>query len=135
MVVLTVVIHVIGLAAFIAYLGGWLGSVATRKKFVDLLLALSFTVLVVFFLHTIEIWCWALLYMWLGEFQSLERALYFSTVTFTTLGYGDITLRQDWQLLSGFEAANGIILVGVSTAFVFTVLRNLHAGVFRSNTQ
>jgi len=133
MIVATVVIHVIGLAAFIACLGGWLSSVATRKKFVDLLLALSFTVLVVFFLHTIEIWCWALLYMWLGEFQSLERALYFSTVTFTTLGYGDITLRQDWQLLSGFEAANGIILVGVSTAFVFAVLRNLHAGVFRSS--
>lgn len=82
-------------------------------------------ILGVFALHTVEIWCWALLYMVLGEFQSLERALYFSTVTFTTLGYGDITLSARWQLLSGLEAASGIILFGVSTAFVFAVLKYL----------
>jgi voltage-gated potassium channel Kch len=55
----------------------------------------------------------------------MERALYFSTVTFTTLGYGDITLQERWQLLSSFEAANGIILFGVSTAFVFVAIRKL----------
>ncbi len=135
MIVLTVIIHVSGLAVFIAYLGAWLGSVTARKKFAGLLMALSFTVLIVFFLHTVEIWSWALLYMWLGEFVDLERALYFSTVTFTTLGYGDITLGPDWQLLSGFEAANGIILVGVSTAFIFTVMRSLHAAVTESGSK
>ena len=58
-----------------------------------------------------------------GNFEAMERALYFSTVTFTTLGYGDITLLPRWQLLSAFEATNGIVLFGVSTAFVLTVLQ------------
>ena len=65
--------------------------------------------------HTIEIWLWAALFIHLGEFPDLTNALYFSTVTFTTLGYGDITLSQHWQLLSGFEAAGGILLFGLST--------------------
>ena len=129
-IVMTVIIHIIGLSAFIAYAGKWLGEVVGRRHFIGLLLALSLTVLSVFFLHTVEIWCWAALYMWLGEFSSLERALYFSTVTFTTLGYGDITLSRSWQLLSGLEAANGIILIGVSTAFIFAILRGLHAAMF-----
>ena len=64
--------------------------------------------------------------MWLGEFDSLEPALYFSTVTFTTLGYGDITLTEGWRLLSAFEAANGIILFGVSTAFVFAMIQKIY---------
>ena len=55
----------------------------------------------------------------------LARALYFSTVTFTTLGYGDITLLPRWQLISAFEATNGIVLFGVSTAFIFTVIQRL----------
>ena len=65
----------------------------------------------------------------LGEFESLERALYFSTVTFTTLGYGDLVLNVRWQLLSGFEAVNGIILFGVSTAFVFAVMRRMFEAI------
>ena len=104
-------------------------AIAGSSRFGGALLVLSFAVLSVFFLHTLEIWCWAVLYVWFGEFESLERALYFSTVTFTTLGYGDITLSPDWQLLSGFEAASGIILVGVSMAFIFAILRGLHAAV------
>ncbi len=83
------------------------------------------TIVGIFLVHTIEIWIWAVLYLWLGEFETMERSLYFSTVTFTTLGYGDITLQERWQLLSSFEAANGIILFGVSTAFVFGVIRKL----------
>jgi voltage-gated potassium channel Kch len=86
---------------------------------------LVITIVGIFIVHTVEIWIWAVLYRWLGEFESMERALYFSTVTFTTLGYGDITLHERWQLLSSFEAANGIILFGVSTAFVFGAIRKL----------
>ena len=47
-------------------------------------------------------------------------------MTLTTLGYGDITLPPRWQLLSAFEAVNGIILIGVSTAFVFAVIQRLY---------
>ena len=53
------------------------------------------------------LWCWAALCLWLGEFETMECALCFSTVTYATLGYGDITLQERWQLLSSLVAANG----------------------------
>jgi hypothetical protein len=60
-----------------------------------------------------------------GAIEHVETALYFSMVTFTTLGYGDITLPSDWRLLSSFEAANGIIMFGWSTAFVAAFIQRL----------
>lgn len=65
----------------------------------------------------IEIIFWALTYIQLEEFDNLTSAIYFSIVTSTTLGYGDIVLSEKAQLLSGFEAIGGLILFGVSTAF------------------
>ena len=52
-----------------------------------------------------------------------EEAAYFSFVTFTTLGYGDITLPYPIRLMSGIEAINGILLVGWSTALLFAVVQ------------
>ena len=128
MIALTVVIHITGIIGLIAYIK----SLKSRGlqtvgpgRYVGMMRVLVVTILGIFFAHTAEIWSWAVLYLWLGEFESLERALYFSTVTFTTLGYGDITLQEGWQLLSSLEAANGIILFGVSTAFVFAVIRKM----------
>lgn len=125
MIASTVVIHTVGLIGLIAFLRRGGSSRARRGSYVSLTGVLIVVILGIFLAHTLEIWLWAALYLWLGEFQSLERALYFSTVTFTTLGYGDITLAARWQLLSSFEAANGIILFGVSTGFVFAVMRKL----------
>jgi hypothetical protein len=59
----------------------------------------------------------------LGAIETLETAVYFSTVTFTTLGFGDITLDEDWRLLSSFEAANGLLMFGWSTALVFAAVQ------------
>jgi len=63
----------------------------------------------------IQMWIWAALFMVIGEFDQFATALYFSGVTFATLGYGDIVLSEHWRLLSGVEAANGILMFGVST--------------------
>jgi voltage-gated potassium channel len=67
-------------------------------------------------LHVIEIHLWALSYMLVlpgDPLDTYERAVYFSFVTFTTLGYGDVTLSmQNWRILSGVEAMNGILLAG-----------------------
>ena len=49
---------------------------------------------------------------------TLDDAVYFSLVTFTTLGYGDITLDEKWRVLAAFEAANGIIMFGWTTAII-----------------
>lgn len=75
-------------------------------------------------LHLLQSALWALVYLVLPgitEFDSFEKALYFSMVTFTTLGYGEITLASDNRILAGLEAMNGIILIGWSTAFMFAV--------------
>ena len=63
----------------------------------------------------------------------MESALYFSTVTFTALGYGDNTILPRWRLLSSFEAANGVILFGVSTAFVFAVIQRMYQAQHESH--
>ena len=125
MIGLTVVIHIGGILGTVAWLRRHPNLRTGKNSYGWAVRMFVAAVLGVFALHTIEIWLWAALYMHLGEFEELERALYFSTVTFTTLGYGDITLSEDWQMLSGLEAANGIILFGVSTAFVFAVLKYL----------
>jgi hypothetical protein len=79
----------------------------------------------VFALHTAEIWLYAALYLGLGELKTFEGALYFSTVTFASLGYGDIVLSPRWRVLSAIEAANGVILFAWSTAFFLSVTTRL----------
>lgn len=74
---------------------------------------------------TAGVWVWAAVFMACDIFGALEPALYFAVVTFTTLGYGDVTLPQEWRLLSGICAANGLILFGLSTAFLVEFLRRL----------
>ena len=59
---------------------------------------------------------WAVLFLLLGEFDDFATALYHSGVNFATLGYGDIVLSERWRLLGPLEAANGILMFGVSTA-------------------
>jgi hypothetical protein len=89
---------------------------------------ITLTVLGVFCILTFHIWIWALVYFMLGTpaIQDFEAALYFSTTTFTTLGIGDIFIDKDWRLLTSFEAANGMILFGWSTAFIFEVVSTLY---------
>jgi len=72
----------------------------------------------------VEILLWALLYRGLGMFSELEASLYFSGITFTTVGYGDMTLPACWRLLSVAEAVNGVLMAGWSTAqLVYAVQR------------
>ena len=72
---------------------------------------------------TVMVWLWALLFWGLSIFPSLEPALYFSLVAFTTLGFGDVILPNEWRLLAGFIAANGFILFGLGTAYMMETLQ------------
>lgn len=129
----TVVFHVIGLvslAAIMKTIDKKLTNVAALLKMVLLLGTCVFSVL---FLHVVEAWAWAGVYMILGEFDTIERALYFSIVTSTTLGYGDITLSEQWQLLSTFEAMGGLILFGATTAFLLGIMGEMFENPGRSN--
>lgn len=89
-------------------------------------MVVSAVVLLMFFASVAEVMTWALVYLWLGAFSELEPALYFSMVTFTTLGYGDIVLEGSLRLLSSFQAAIGIIMFGWTTAVVLAVVQRVY---------
>jgi hypothetical protein len=93
------------------------------RNLVSSTLKLAAFVLWLFLATIAEVWTWAVLYLALGAVGSLEHAVYFSTVTFTTLGFGDITLDEKYRLLSSFEAANGLLMFGWSTALVFVAVK------------
>ncbi len=106
---------------------------ADRKRFHTMRI-LSSTVLVLLVLHVIQIEVWAMAYLYLLPAEYLgtaEEAAYFSCVTFTTLGYGDITLPYPLRMMSGIEAINGILLVGWSTALLFAVVQRTWQDTYR----
>ena len=130
LIAVTIVIHGVGTMTWLRYLLTRNASADGRIRPAKVLRVLISTALVLITLHIIEIFVWALAYIMVlpdGELQSLESAFYFSAVTFTTLGYGDITLSSDWRILSGLQAIDGILLIGWTTAFLFAVLQRAWA--------
>jgi hypothetical protein len=77
-------------------------------------------------LHLTQISVWALFYVWRRAMPDLPSALYFSAVTYTTTGYGDLLLPEGWRLLGAVEALTGILMCGWSTGFFFAILNRLH---------
>jgi hypothetical protein len=77
-------------------------------------------------LHLVEISVWGVVYAWSGAMPDLQTALYFSTVTYTTTGYGDVLLPEAWRLDGGVEALTGILMCGWSTGFFFAIVNRLH---------
>ena len=75
--------------------------------------------------HLLEIGVWAGLLMACGEFPAFAMAYYHSAVNYTTLGYGDVIMSESWRLLGPLEAANGMLLFGVSTALIFAVIHRI----------
>jgi len=87
--------------------------------------ALAVLVLAMSLAAYLESLLWAGFYVFEGALATIEDATYFSLVTFTTLGYGDITLEPQWRVLAAFQAANGILLFGWTTAIIVAVARRL----------
>lgn len=71
-----------------------------------------------------QIVIWGALFLWLGEFNSLQEAVYHSGVNFATLGYGDIVMSAQWKLLGPLEAVNGALMIGLSGASMLAVLQH-----------
>lgn len=89
------------------------------------ILVLSAVMLLLMLGNCLQMALWAGLFMLLGEFDNFVTALYFSGVTFATLGYGDLVLSPPWRLLSALEAANGILMFGVSTAVMTAAISDV----------
>lgn len=118
----TVIVHLAGLAALLAVLRRYR---RTSRRFLLIMFnggAILVGAFGLFALHSIEIWIWAGVYRGLGALENFEHALYFSTSTYVTIGYGDIVLPPGLRVLGAIEGASGIILIGWSTAFFFSVV-------------
>ena len=125
MVGLTVPVHFWGLLGLTRIMSHGHGRLRFHEGPGRQMLLILIVVFGIFALHTIEIWLYAGLYRMLGETGGFEEALYFSTSSFVTVGYGDVVLTPRWRLLGAIEAANGMILIAWSTAFLLTVTSRL----------
>jgi hypothetical protein len=83
-------------------------------------------VLIMYLIAIIEVLIWAAAYLAFDVIDGFEKAIYFSAVTFTTLGYGDVVLDGSRRLLSSLEAINGIIMFGWSTAIVIAAVQRVY---------
>src|SRR4029450_6499398 len=120
---LCVAIHAFGLTAAL----GWLDRSSDRPRpFLNwtglLVVTAGWTILV----HFVEIAAWAVFYTWRDAMPDLPTALYFSAVTYTTTGYGDLVLPKEWRLIGGIEALTGILMCGWSTGFFFALVSRIH---------
>ena len=125
---ITVLIHAYGSSLWMNYM---LATYTNNKGLVmdaKVSRVLWMTAVVLLSLHMLEVFIWASAY-WLlvplSEIKTFETAFYFSLVTFTSLGYGDVTLGPQWRIISGMEALNGVLLVGWTTAFLYAVLQRI----------
>jgi hypothetical protein len=90
---------------------------------------LKFSILMIVLMlgNIVQVTFWALLYRVLGAFEDFETALYFSGVTFTTLGYGDVVLSGRMRLLAPLQAANGVMMFGITTAVFIAAVQHAAA--------
>lgn len=117
---LTMIIHASGFVLLLRHFGHsrpWLhgGFVQVTSLLVVVLWALLG-------LHALEISLWGLFYWWAGCLPDMETSLYFSGVTYATLGYGEVVLPRVWRLLGPVEALTGIMMCGLSVSFFFVIV-------------
>ena len=115
---LTVTIHAAGLSAMLRY-GSTLLPSTGFWPMTRLLVWVAWWLLI---LHLSEISVWALFYWWQECLPDAESSFYFSGVTYSTLGYGDLVLPQEWRMLSPVEGLTGILMCGLSTGYFFVVV-------------
>jgi hypothetical protein len=116
---LCVVIHATGVTAA---LGRWRRSPASPQRFWPWTWRFVRLAGWIVLLHLAEIGAWAALYAWQEAMPDMPSALYFSAVTYTTTGYGDVVLPEPWRLVGAVEALTGILMCGWSTGCFFAAL-------------
>jgi len=109
-----------GLETVLARLHGWAEWPPHGPK---LMAILTISLTATLGMMTAAVWLWAVTLYVLNIFVDFEASVYFALVAFTTLGFGDILLPQEWRLLGGLAAANGLLLFGFLTAILVETLR------------
>jgi hypothetical protein len=123
MVVGIALLHLVGLAVLTRILRSHSRVVSSlRIRPLTLLLAATVGIIAI---HTVEIWAYAAVYLQIGAFARFEQSLYFSTVTYASIGYGDVLLPREWRVFGAIEGPAGVIMLGWSTAYLVSLLTQL----------
>ena len=125
LVTFTVIIQAIGLGVLLKFLMKWQKSLPTC--FWPIIWLMTRVSLWLIAMHLIEISVWGFFYFWSGCLPDAESALYFSGVTYATIGYGDLVLPKVWRMLGPVEGLTGILMCGLSAAIFYTVLGRIYS--------
>ena len=125
MMVLNLGIQVLAVTVLLNYLSKRIGTDALKPTIANEAKILSVVMGVLVIGHAFMFATWAALFMYIGEFEDFSTAFYHSTVNFTSLGYGDIVMSEEHRLLGALEAANGVLMFGLSAGAILSVMNSM----------
>ena len=126
LIVLNVVIHVVSLGLVSERVGRGLGGTMKRWHFMPTFAAvMSVIVLFATILHAVEAAIWAIVYRLLGALPDSKSAMLYSLGAITTYGHANLFLEDHWKMMGALEALNGMLLFGLTTAFLFAMIEKL----------
>ena len=123
LLVLTIVAHVSAIVVTAKMLGKYRGSDPHKASRFIIFVALAALASAVYL--TLEAAAWAALYLWVGALSAWRAAMLYSVGAMTSYGHANIYLEDRWQLLGAIEAVNGVILFGLTTAFLYAAFRQV----------
>ncbi|WP_066500314.1 hypothetical protein [Bradyrhizobium macuxiense] len=130
LIVLASVIHVIGLGVIeLGVERGLRRAQRVRGYLATFVAVVGATVLSATALHAVGAAVWAGTYLWLGALPDERSAMLYSIGAMTTFGHASLHLSDRWQMLGALEALNGMLLFGLTTAFLYAIIRNVHAAM------
>jgi hypothetical protein len=126
LIVLTVVIHVFGLALIDQRVVRVLSGIVGRRRFIPLFaVVVGAAALLATGLHAGEAAVWAAAYRLLGAMPDTKSAMLYSVGAMTTYGHAPVYLNPHWEMMGALEALNGMLLFGLTTAFLFSMIQKV----------
>lgn len=126
LIVLNAVIHVLGLGFINERVVKTLESMMDRRYYTSrFAVAMSLTILLATVLHAMEAALWAAAYLLLGALPDRRSAMLYSLSALTSYGHANIFLAPHWQMMGALESLNGMLLFGLTTAFLFSMIQRV----------
>jgi xanthine/uracil permease len=126
LIVLNVVIHVIGLGLINESVVQILGGALEHRRFIPkFAVVMGIAALLATVLHALEAGAWAAAYCLLGALPDYKSAMLYSLNAITSYGHANLFLEEQWQLMGALEALNGMLLFGLTTAFLVAMIHKI----------